>query len=317
MQQNIIAVIWDFDKTLIKGYMQKPIFEKFNIDETEFWREVNSLYDRYQEQGIKVNKDTIYLNHMITCTNQGIFKNLNNTMLKELGKELEFYPGIPELFEELRDSVETNERYRKHDIKLEHYIISTGIAEMIRGSKIINYVDGIWGCEFIETPIKSEIDIKEYGKKESKEEKVISQIGYVIDNTSKTRAIFEINKGVNIFGEISVNSNVPENLRRIPIENMIYIADGPSDVPVFSVLKQNKGKTFAVFNKMNRKEFEQVEQLRKDGRVDMYGEADYTKGTLTNMWLNKQVESIAEKIYINLEEKIINNTSKEPRHITD
>lgn len=317
MEQNVIAVIWDFDKTLVRGYMQKPIFEKYKVDESLFWDEVNQLYDKYQEQGINVNKETIYLNHIITCTHQGIFEGLNNSLLRKLGQELEFYEGIPEIFTDLKNKVEKNEKYQKHGITLEHYIVSTGISELIKGSKISKCVDGIWGCEFIEVPIKSNIRGQEEKKDKVDDNKIISQVGYAIDNTTKTRAIFEINKGVNIFGEISVNSNVPENLRRIPIENMIYIADGPSDVPVFSVLKQNKGKTFAVFNKMNRKEFEQVEQLRKDGRVDMYGEADYTKGTLTNMWLNKQVESIAEKIYINLEEKIINNTSKEPRHITD
>lgn len=162
MQQNIIAVIWDFDKTLISGYMQEPIFDKFKVDGNKFWVEVNQLYDKYQKQGIKVNKDIVYLNHFITCAHQGIFENLNNAMLRELGGKLKFYNGIPQFLRDLKRSVETNERYRKYDIKLEHYIISTGLTEMIKGSGINNFVDGIWGCEFIETPIMSEIEIKEY-----------------------------------------------------------------------------------------------------------------------------------------------------------
>lgn len=212
--------------------------------------------------------------------------------------------------------VETDEKYKKYDIKLEHYIVSTGLTEMIKGSKINEYVSGIWGCEFIETPIKSEIEIKEY-KKEENGDKIISQIGFAIDNTSKTRAIFEINKGVNKFSEIDVNSSIPKNMRRIPIENMIYIADGPSDVPVFSLLKQNGGITFAVYNKESEKEFEQVEQLRRDGRVDIFGEADYSQGTLTNWWLSKQVKEIGKKIYFTLENKVLSNISKPPSHITD
>ncbi|WP_236915347.1 haloacid dehalogenase-like hydrolase [Clostridium sp. Cult2] len=317
MEQNVIAVIWDFDKTLIKGYMQRPIFEKYDVDERLFWDEVNRLHDEYETQGIKVNKETIYLNHFITCANQGIFKDLNNSLLRELGQELEFYNGIPEIFVDLKNIVEKDERYRKHSITLEHYIVSTGLSELIKGSKISEYVDGIWGCEFIEVPIKSNIEIKEYRKNEVEDNGIISQVGYAIDNTTKTRAIFEINKGVNKFREIDVNSKLPYNMRRVPIENMIYIADGPSDVPVFSVLKQNGGTTFAVYAEDSQEEFHQVERLRTDGRVDMYGPANYSRGTLTYMWLNKQVRNIAERIYFRLEHKVLSSVSKPPEHITD
>jgi hypothetical protein len=101
MKQNVIAIIWNFDKTLINGYMQKPIFEKYGVDEDAFWKEVNELPEIYLNQGIKVNRDTIYLNHFITCVNQGIFPGLNNTMLREFGKELDFYDGVPDVFTSL------------------------------------------------------------------------------------------------------------------------------------------------------------------------------------------------------------------------
>ena len=78
---NIIAVIWDFDKTLVDGYMQDPIFEKYGVDAKKFWEEVNSLPDKYwNEQKVKVNKDTIYLNHFINKTKEGVFKELNNLL---------------------------------------------------------------------------------------------------------------------------------------------------------------------------------------------------------------------------------------------
>lgn len=317
MLQNIIAVIWDFDKTLIKGYMQEPIFKKYNVNGYSFWKEVNLLHYEYRKQGINVNKETIYLNHFITCTNQGIFEGLNNNLLRELGQELEFYNGIPDIFTDLKNIVENDDKYKKHGILLEHYIVSTGLSEMIKGSKINEFVDGIWGCEFIETPIKSEIDIKEYKKDAAEDTGVISQVGYAIDNTSKTRAIFEINKGVNKFEKIDVNSKLPHNMRRVPIENMIYVADGPSDVPVFSVLKQNGGTTFAVYAEDSQKEFEQVERLRTDGRIDMYGAADYSEGTLTYRWLSKQVKDIAEKIYSRLEHRVLSSASRAPEHFND
>lgn len=97
---NIIAVIWDFDKTLVDGYMQDPIFEKYKVDSTAFWREVNALPQKYlTEQGVRVNKDTIYLNHFINCAQPGgIFDGLNNGELHEFGKQLRFYAGVPDIF---------------------------------------------------------------------------------------------------------------------------------------------------------------------------------------------------------------------------
>ncbi len=315
MDQNIIAVIWDFDKTLVNGYMQEPIFRKYNVDENAFWEEVNNLEAQYKKQGIKVNRDTIYLNHFITCVLQGIFKGLNNAMLREFGKELTFYPGIPEIFEELNDIVIKNEKYKPFNIRVEHYIVSTGLSEIIKGSIVNDYVKGIWGCEFIEKPIKSSLGAGKDENEFDSSDNVITQIAYAIDNTTKTRALFEINKGSNLFEEIDVNSKISPENRRVPFENMIYIADGPSDVPAFSVIKSNGGKAFAIYPKGNSEAFKQVNQLIMDGRIDMLGEADYSKDTTTYLWLRNQVLDIAERIYNKRREHISKSASKAPKHI--
>lgn len=319
--QNVIAVIWDFDKTLISDYMQKPIFEYYNVDGNEFWREVNSLEHEYKKRNpeIRINRDTIYLNHILTCVQQGIFAGLNNQKLRELGSKLEFYPGMPEFLAASKQLIENNEKFKQYSIKVEHYIVSTGLAEMIRGSKVMPYVDGIWGCEFIEDVIKSNLDVKEYVKKDQEnqeKDRVITQIGYAVDNTSKTRAIFEINKGANKNQTIDVNSSMPHDKRRVPFEQMIYIADGPSDVPAFSILRQHGGSTFAVYPKGKLKEFKQVDQLRKDGRIDMYGEADYTPQSTTYMWLINRMEEIAERIVLRKETAIRQSVSNPPTHIS-
>lgn len=298
MNQKVIAMIWDFDKTLIDGYMQEPLFKKYNVDEHSFWDEVDNAKQEYKRQGIRINEDTYYLNHFLKYVKERRFDGLNNKILLDLGRELEFCKGMPEFLNEIKEMIRNDKSYKKYDIKLEHYIISTGLTEMIRGSKVSEFVDGIWGCEFLE------------------EDGVISQIAYSIDNTSKTKAIFEINKGINIFEQIDVNSKVPRENRRVPIENMIYIADGPSDVPVFSVVKKNGGSTFAVYRKGNEKEFLQVDQLRKDGRVDMFGETDYRNDTLTYMWLTKEVRRIANRMYKEYEEEFLKSVSSAPKHIT-
>lgn len=319
-EQNVIALIWDFDKTLINGYMQAPIFRKYGVDGARFWSEVNALAEKYRKLNpdMRVNSDTIYLNHFLTCVKQGIFKGLNNRMLRELGRELTFFDGLPEFFTKLKTAIERDERYRKYNITVEHYIVSTGLAEMIRGSAIAQYADGIWGCEFIERPIASELAGPAPAEEEDGgREAEIDQIAYAIDNTSKTRAIFEINKGSNKNANIDVNSSMDRSLRRVPFEHMIYIADGPSDVPAFSILKQNGGKTFAVYPAGSPREFEQVDRLRRDQRIDMYGEADYREDTLTHMWLTEHARQIAEKIYNAKEQAIINSVSRPPGHINE
>ncbi len=232
--QNIIACIWDFDKTLIPGYMQVPIFEYYHVDPKIFWKEVNALPQYYQKNNPNLFvPDTVYLNHFVTYAREGIFKGLNNALLKQLGAKLEFYDGLPGFFEEVKRFVKDNPKYQQHEIQVEHYIVSTGLRQMILGSKIAPYIDGVWGCEFVENP-PSPGFLDNPGKSTRPDKKIISQIAYALDNTTKTRAIFEINKGTNKIPDIDVNAKIPDEDRRVPIQNMIYIADGPSDIPVFS-----------------------------------------------------------------------------------
>ncbi|MFT8312716.1 MAG: HAD family hydrolase [Clostridium sp.] len=300
---NIIAVIWDFDKTLVNGYMQDPIFRKYGVDSGGFWKEVNALPQKYMdEQGVQVNPDTIYLNQFIRYTREGKFKELNNAALREYGKELCFYDGIPDIFQKTQKLISENARYKDYDIKVEHYIISTGMTEVIKGSSVNPFVEAIWGCEFIE-------DIDSDGKH------VISEIGYTIDNTSKTRALFEINKGVRQRNGVEVNTKISEELRRVHFKNMIYIADGPSDIPAFSVVNKNGGATFAVYPKADRKALRQVEKMRMDGRINMYAEADYSEGTTAFLWLTNKIEEFADRIRKTEKLKVSNSISDTPKHL--
>lgn len=311
--QNIIACIWDFDKTLIPEYMQAPIFDYFNIDSATFWKEVNQLPEIYKKRGIIVSKDTVYLNHLLNYVKNGNLKGLNNAKLKELGKDLKFYSGLPHFFKELQDSVKANPLYASHGITLEHYIISTGLAAMIRGSAIAPYVDDIYGCEFVENPIGPGFSIQNVFDLEHDVE--ISQIGVIVDNTIKTRFIFEINKGSNKNPEIDVNAKMSEEDRRIPIRNMIYIADGPSDVPVFSVVKNHGGKTFAVYNPENEEEFAQNDALLQSGRIHAYGPADYSKNSATSMWIKMHIDKISQRIVKERQNTLEERLSKPPKHL--
>lgn len=299
---NVIAVIWDCDQTLVDGYMQDPIFRYYKVDAKAFWREVNALPALYyKDQGIRVNPETIYLNHFIHYAKSGKFQGLNNSMLYEFGKEMKFYPGVPDIFPKLTKLIEENPTYQDHDIKLEHYVISTGMKAIINGSAIVPYVDGIWGCELIEDDCNGE--------------RIICETGFTLDNTTKTRAIFEINKGVVKHPEIDVNAKVPEEKRRVRFENMIYIADGPSDIPAFSLIHKNGGATFAVYPRGNDAAFKQVDQLRMDGRIDMYGEADYREDTTTYMWLKRKITEKADRIVEREKQDLADAISETPKHL--
>lgn len=282
--RNVIAVIWDFDNTLTNGYMETPILTDNGIDPKAFWQEVRELPKKYlDEQGIRVNPDTIYLNHLIHYAKSGKLAELNNEKLRAYGKRLNFFAGIPDIFSRLRDTVEQNPIYQEYDIRVEHYIVSAGLAEVIRGSLAAPYVQGIWGCELIDTP-------------DADGNLTIGEVGYAIDHTTKTRALFEINKGVGKIPSISVNTTVPSEARRVPFSHMVYIADGPSDIPVFSILNQRGGATFAVYPPQNLPAMQQVEQMRMDGRIQMFAEANYSEGTTADLWLTNKVQQIAETI---------------------
>ena len=308
-QQNVIAVIWDFDRTLSPHYMQEPLFEAYGVDESSFWREVNELPAYYERAGVHVQRDTCYLGHLLSYVRAGKFHDLTNAKLRELGRHIRFFPGIPELFDNLNRVLPA---YQDLGLILEHYVVSTGIAEMVRGSAIADRLSGIWASEFIETPALPGEDMKGTPRGG-----VISQIAGFLDNTTKTRALFEINKGVNVMETLSVNDTFAEEERRVPFRNMLYIADGPSDIPSFSVVRRGGGKTYAVYDPMSREQFAQVDDLLRQGRVDAYGPADYRTGAQTCMWIELQVRRIAERIWKERKSVFEKHVGRSPVHLDE
>ncbi|HTX65893.1 MAG TPA: HAD family hydrolase [Opitutaceae bacterium] len=311
--QNIIACIWDFDKTLIPGYMQGPLFRHYGIDEARFWAETNRLVEQYARRGYRISSEISYLNHLLTYVVTGQMPKLNHRLLRQLGAELQLYPGLPEFFARCKQFVGEKPEHRKHEIQLEHYVVSTGLAEMIRGSAVAPYVEGIWGCEFIENPLQPGfLQQKEFDLTAEAE---IAQIGMMIDNTTKTRALFEINKGTNKNPALDVNARIPAEDRRIPFEHMIYVADGPSDIPCFSLVLERGGKTYGVYNPDRPEEFKQNDQLRRADRIDHYGQADYRDGTDTFNWFRLQIGEIADRIVAAREAAVAERVARPPRHL--
>ncbi|MDR0498420.1 MAG: haloacid dehalogenase-like hydrolase [Holophagales bacterium] len=320
--QNVIAVVWDFDKTLIPGVMQDPIFSEFGIDSAQFWREVNALPAYYKRLGICITPDNAYLNHLITYVVHGRIPQLTNARLRELGAKIKFYPGLPDFFPHLQKVLSQVPDADRFELRLEHYIVSAGLREMIKGSAIRPYVEDIWASGFIETPANPGFDPDVTLDLDGKSTAAslfpvdgITQIAMAYDNTSKTRALFEINKGSNKNPAIDVNATMRHEDRRVPFENMIYIADGPSDVPAFSVVRHNDGTAFAVYDDNEPLSLEQADGLRKDGRVDHFGPTDYRPESATARWLSLRVRQIAMAIIEQRREALKKNVGTVPRHL--
>ncbi len=314
--QNVIAMIWDFDKTLIPGNMQGPLFARYGIDEVAFWDEVDGLEEWYLSRGAsRVTRDRLYLDHILTYVREGRMPGLGNALLRELGGEISFYSGIPDFFEIVRKRIESEPAFAEHQITVEHYIVSTGLREMILGSAVAPSMEDVWACEF--TEMVAPPDYRSHQGRLFSPDGEIKQLTYTIDNTSKTKALFEINKGSNKNRSIDVNAKMAREDRRVPFQNMIYVADGPSDVPVFSIVEANGGRTYAVYKPGSETEFEQAARLLEQDRVDAFGEADYSESSHTAMWLIHAAEGIANRIVRDRDEALSERVGLPPRHVTE
>lgn len=311
---HILACVWDFDKTLIPGYMQTPLFKAFGVDEDTFWREVNQLPGLYARKGTRTSKDTVYLNHLLSYVKHGPLRGLTNRRLRELGGDIELAPGLPDFLPAIQRHAREIGAHAGLEVTLEHYIISTGLAEMIKGTSLAAHVSGIYGCEFLEEPLPPHFTRQDELVLELPTE--IAQVAAMVDNTVKTRFLFEINKGTSKDPSIDVNAVVRSEDRRVPFESMLYIADGPSDVPVFSLLRKAGGKTYAVFHPDHEAEFAQCDSLLQTGRVHGYGPCDYSEGSLTTRWIRHAITGMVERLSAERRQSMDRRVSQPPRHLS-
>jgi phosphoserine phosphatase len=223
--QNVIALIFDFDDTLTDDSTTK-LLQSHGVDPGEFW----NTRVRTRVQG-GWDPALAYLDLLLErATLGGPLAGLTNKKLADFGASLEFYEGIPQLFKDLKKIVA---KHTTSNPSIEFYIISGGPQEIIKGTRIAKYFSGIWGCTF-----------EEVGGR-------VAKIKNVISFTEKTKYLFLINKGLGEEAQTNayvVNQYMAEETRRIPWENMIYVGDGLTDIPCFSLVKKSRGKAFGVFD---------------------------------------------------------------------
>lgn len=289
--QNTIAIVYDYDQTLSPSYMQdEVVFPAFGINKDSFWRRCGELvagegYDN-ELAYMKVLLDTLGMDRP------------TNDELRSLGGKLNFYKGLPEMFEEFANGL-LSEEHVAHGINVEHYIISSGMKVLIEGSRLAPFVRAIFGCEFAED-------------KEGR----ITFPKRVISHTQKTQYLFRINKGLLDMSQ-DVNDHMDADIRPIPFPNMIYLGDGPTDVPCFTVMRKNHGQAIAVYNPDDpeRIGFKKCYQLSTHAdRVRHIAPADFRLGSHLRMLLEEMVDEIASRMVEQRRSEIEIGTVRAPRH---
>ncbi len=272
-KQNVIAIVYDFDGTLSPDNMQeRTIFEDYGLDKDEFWKRSQALT---REQGYE--RTLAYLKMLIS---EPIFakRPLNPSRLAELAKErIRYFNGVETYFDRmdafLKDIPEAVER----GITIEHYVISSGLMEILSGCTIAGRFRKAYACEFA----------YENGRP------VFPKL--VINDTNKTQFLFRINKGKLDLSE-DINSHMPDNERPIPFRNMIYIGDGATDIPSMTLTQKAGGQAIAVFDK-NIGVSDEVKEMVFAGRADHFAEADYADGSLLTKILKTAIRKIVYDIH--------------------
>ena len=265
MERPVIAIMYDFDKTLCTKDMQDYGFiPSLDMQPSEFWQKANVFGSGAQMDGVLA-----YLYTMIEeCKRKGIA--LTREALIKHGKGIELYPGVKEWFDRI------NLYGAAQGVQIEHYVISSGIKEIIEGSGIAEKFTKIFACEFLYDENGCALWPKT-----------------AVNYTNKTQFVYRINKGVlDISNDIDLNRSMPDDSKRVPFCNMIYIGDGLSDVPCMKMMKAYGGCAIAVYQENNRSK---VEELLLGDRVDFIFPADYRKEGR----LDKTVHNLIKKMAIN------------------
>lgn len=268
-EKTIAAIMYDFDKTLCTRDMQDYQFiPSLGMTSAEFWKKAN-IFGRDKQ----MDSVLAYMYTMIRESKRKKVPIFRDTLVEQ-GKSVELFNGLDTWFDRINSFGETQ------GVQVEHYVISSGLKEIIEGTKISERFKKIYACEF-------------YYDDETKEAVwPITAVNY----TNKTQFVYRINKGVlDVSNDEDLNRSMPDSVKRIPFTNMVYIGDGLSDVPCMKMMKSYGGQAIAVYQNDNPK----VRELLKRGRVDYIFPADYSENSSLEVTIKNIIRKIAvcDKLY--------------------
>jgi 2-hydroxy-3-keto-5-methylthiopentenyl-1-phosphate phosphatase len=244
----IVALIYDFDKTLSPKDMQEYGFlPGLGIDPDAFWADCRKFAVEHLSDGVLA-----YM-YMMQRAAHAAGKRLTRGMLEGLGRSIEFYPGIEDWFTRI------NGCGVAEGVKVEHYIISSGLKEIIDGSAIAGAFKAVFAASYVYDEADNAI-----------------WPATAVNYTAKTQYLFRINKGIlDVTNDNDLNAHTPEHQRRIPFANMIYMGDGLTDVPCMKMTKLKGGCSIVVYAPGGE---ELSEAMLIQGRADFALPADYRAG---------------------------------------
>jgi len=270
MVQNTIALICDCDSTLASD-TSHFLLDQNKIPNEPFWGEVCKLVENGWDPPLA------WMTKMLKLIQSGKIKQDTNTKLKDLGKNIEFYPGVSDFVSKIRSKISENVNFVKADIKLECFIVSQGIENLIKGCEAFSDFE-VYGAQFDED--------QESGK--------INAIKSTVTFTEKTKFVFAIQKGITEPAlrkePYAVNDFMEEDEKKVPFKHMIYLGDSANDIPCFSMIKRWGGTTIGV---TPLKTFKKGFELARGNRttVGPY-DADYNDGSQ----LRKAIEAAINEI---------------------
>lgn len=277
----IAAIMYDFDRTLCAKDMQDYSFiPSLGMTESEFWHFSNSLAQKEHMDSILA-----YMYAMVKFSKDKDIPLLREKLVN-MGKNVELFDGVETWFKRINDFGSSL------GMQVEHYVISSGMKEIIEGTKISDQFKSIFACEFLYDESGNGIWPK-------------TDVNY----TNKTQFVYRINKGVlDVANDNDLNRSMPDDSKRVPFCNMIYIGDGLSDVPCMKMMKAYGGYSIAVYQEKDSK----VDDLLKRRRVDYIYPADYRENSGLDITVKNILRkmSICDKLYnenFNQIKEIINN----------
>ncbi|HRC80792.1 MAG TPA: HAD family hydrolase [Sedimentibacter sp.] len=246
-KKPIVALMYDFDKTLSPKDMQEYGFiSELGMEPEDFW-------EKSRLNMVNHNMDQI-LAYMLTMLQEAEGRMfLTRNVFNEMGRNVKLFDGLDTWFDRI------NSYGEKLGLEIEHYIISSGLKEIIQGTEIAYNFKEIYAAEYCYN-----------------ERNIPIWPAMAVNYTSKTQFLFRINKGVlDVTEHKGLNESTPDNKKRIPFSNMIYIGDGMTDVPCMKLVKMNGGHSIAVYDD----DRSVADSLLSQGRVDFVVKADYRENT--------------------------------------
>lgn len=263
-RKPIIAICYDFDKTLSPDDMQSfTLIPSLDMDKESFWAESNTLARE------NLMDNNLAWMHQLIIKSQERRKRISKEYFNQIGADIPLYKGVDTWFDRVTQYGE------KRNIEVQHYIISSGLKEIIEGSQIAKYFKQIYASSYLYTA-----------------DGVAEWPAQAVNYTNKTQFIFRIAKGKFDEFDDSVNDSMSDNQLYIPYENIVYIGDSATDIPCMRVVKSKGGYSIGVFDPKSDKR-KRVYQLFNDGRINFYAPADYSSRASLYGYIKNIIDCIA------------------------